>query len=236
GQFGIRISESRQFVIKLAGNKSSLSRSDIENYFKGLILSRMSDMIATYMSQKKINIFEINTYLEDMSNEAVEKIRPAFANFGIEPLNFYFGSVNTVDDDEGIKKLKNAMAERASMNVMGYNYQQMRSFDVMEAAAKNEGGSGMMNAGVGLGAGMGMGSAIGQMAAQMGQYINPNASQQAQVQQTQSQAGVCPSCGKAIQDGAMFCMYCGARLACSKCGAKLIPGAKFCPQCGNQVQ
>lgn len=243
GQFGIRISESRQFVIKLAGNKSSLSRSDIENYFKGLILSRMSDMIATYMSQKKINIFEINTYLEDMSNEAVEKIRPAFANFGIEPLNFYFGSVNTVDDDEGIKKLKNAMAERASMNVMGYNYQQMRSFDVMEAAAKNEGGSGMMNAGVGLGAGMGMGSAIGQMAAQMGQYINPNASQpqsqQAQAQpqvQAQSQAGVCPSCGKPVQDGAMFCMYCGARLACSKCGAKLIPGAKFCPQCGNQVQ
>ena len=105
-----------------------------------------------------------------MSNEAVEKIRPVFANYGIEPLNFYFGSVNTVDDDEGIKKLKTAMAERASMNVMGYNYQQMRSFDVMEAAAKNEGGSGMLNAGVGLGAGMGMGGAIGQMAAQMGQY------------------------------------------------------------------
>ena len=32
GQFGIRISESRQFVIKLAGNKSSLSRSDIERF------------------------------------------------------------------------------------------------------------------------------------------------------------------------------------------------------------
>ena len=173
-----------------------------------------------------------------MSNEAVEKIRPAFAAYGIEPLNFYFGSVNTVDEDEGIKKLKNAMSERASMNVMGYNYQQMRSFDVMEAAAKNEGGSGMMNAGVGLGAGMGMGSAIGQMAAQMGQFINPNASQsQSQhVQAQPAQQGVCPSCGKAVQEGAMFCMYCGARLACSKCGAKLIPGAKFCPQCGNQVQ
>ncbi|MBQ9419621.1 MAG: SPFH domain-containing protein, partial [Synergistaceae bacterium] len=173
GQFGLRVSESRQFVLKLAGNKTELTRADIENYFKGLILSRMGDMISTYIAHKKINIFEINAYLEDMSNEAVDKIRAEFMNFGIEPLNFYFGSVNVLDDDEGIKKLKSAMSERATMNVIGYNYQQKRSFDVLDAAAKNEGGSSLIGAGVGLGAGIGMAGPIGQMAAQMNQYINP---------------------------------------------------------------
>lgn len=231
GQFGIRVKESRQFVIKLAGNKSSLSRSDIESYFKGLILSKMGDMIATYIAQKKINIFEINAYIEDMSNEAVEKIRPDFANYGIEPLNFFFGSVNVVDDDEGIKKLKQALSERASMNVMGYNYQQKRSFDVLENAAKNEGGASLTGAGVGLGAGLGMGGAIGQMAAQMNQYVNP----QMQPQPAQNSGLTCPSCGKPVPNGAKFCSECGARLVCPKCNAALVPGAKFCPQCGNQL-
>ena len=245
GQFGLRVSESRQFVLKLAGNKSSLTRADVETYFKGLILSRMGDMISTYIAHKKVNIFEISAYLEDMSNEAVEKIRPEFEAFGIEPLNFYFGSVNILDDDEGIKKLKAAMSERAAMNVMGYSYQQKRSFDVMETAAKNEGGSGLLNAGVGLGTGMGMGTAFGQMASQMGQYINPNAQPQpAQPAQPQTppvpQTGastVCPSCGQPVPSGAKFCMNCGAKLSavCPKCGSQLMPGAKFCMNCGQQV-
>ncbi|MBQ6434741.1 MAG: zinc-ribbon domain-containing protein, partial [Synergistaceae bacterium] len=176
--------------------------------------------------------------------EAVEKLRPDFANFGIEAINFYFGSVNIVDDDEGIKKLKAAMSERATMNVMGYNDQQKRSFDVLESAAKNEGGSSLLGAGVGLGAGMGMGGTIGQMASQMNQYINPQQQpqqnnipvQQPQTQTQNSPTGIkCPSCGKDLMPGAMFCMYCGARLNCAKCGQPLIPGAKFCPNCGNQI-
>lgn len=226
GQFGIRINNGRQFVLKLAGGKSSITRSDVENYFKGLILSRMGDMLATYIAHKKITVFEIAAYLEDMSGEAAEKIRPEFSDYGIETLNFYFGSVNTVDDDEGIKKLRQAMSERASMNVMGYTYQQKRSFDVLESAAGNEGGSGLLNAGVGLGAGMGMGGAIGQMASQMGQYLNPNA---------QAQGSACPSCGKSVAAGAKFCPECGARLVCPECGSALVPGAKFCPECGHKL-
>jgi len=244
GQFGLRVSESRQFVLKLAGNKSELTRTDIENYFKGLILAKMGDLISTYIAQKKVNIFEINSYLEDMSNEAVEKIRSEFTNYGIEPLNFYFGSVNILDDDEGIKKLKSAMSERASMNVIGYNYQQQRSFDVLEKAAKNEGGSSLLGAGVGLGAGMGMGGAIGQMAAQMGQYINPQG--QAPQAPVTSQAtpnpspiasnsqSVCPSCGQPVMSGAKFCSNCGAKLVCPNCGQAITPGAKFCSNCGNK--
>ena len=249
GQFGLRVSESRQFVLKLAGNKTELTRSDIESYFKGLILSKMGDMISTYIAHKKINVFEINAYLEDMSNEAVDKIRAEFMNFGIEPLNFYFGSVNVLDDDEGIKKLKSAMSERASMNVIGYNYQQQRSFDVLEAAAKNEGGSSLLGAGVGLGAGMGMAGPIGQMAAQMNQYINPTATPPAPPAApaptpttptpTSSllppPSSTCPSCGQPVSEGSKFCPNCGARLVCPNCGNALIPGAKFCPNCGNKI-
>ena len=56
------------------------------------------------------------------------------------------------------------------MDIIGFNYQQERSFEVMQAAAVNEGSAGsQMGAGVGAGMGIGMGAAMGgQMGGMMG--------------------------------------------------------------------
>ena len=159
GQFGIRVKESRQFLLKLAGTRVQITREDLVNSFRGLLLSRIGDMIATYISQKKITIFDINAYLQDMSDEATEALRPAFDEYGIESVNFFFGSINVPDDDEAVKDLKRAMSERARMDLKGYSYQQERSFDVLEATAQNTGdggGGSLMGAGVGLGQGVGV--------------------------------------------------------------------------------
>ena len=134
------------------------------------------------------------------------------------------------------------MAERAAMNVMGYNYQQKRSFDVLLAAAKNEGGNSMLGAGVGLGAGMGIGGAVAQMAAQINPFLNtppqpaPASDSSSPSQHSQpSQTITCPVCGSNTSEGAMFCSQCGARLVCEGCGKTLTAGAKFCPYCGKQI-
>ncbi len=245
GQFGIRITESRKFLLKLAGSKTQITRDDLVNYFRGLLLSRMGDMLATYIAKKKVSIFEINAYLRDMSDEAVGEIKPVLEEYGIEPVNFYFGSVNVPDDDESVRELKRAMTERARMNLKGYTYQQERSFDVLQTAAGNTGGEGggsLMNAGVGLGTGMGLGGAIGQMASQMGNYINPNLNNNNLNNNMQGAAPAltCPKCGKPYAQGSAFCPSCGAALAeakkfCANCGAELDASMKFCPKCGKQA-
>ncbi|MBQ6113233.1 MAG: zinc-ribbon domain-containing protein, partial [Synergistaceae bacterium] len=84
---------------------------------------------------------------------------------------------------------------------------------------------------VGLGAGLGMGGTFGQMASQMGQYINPQNS----ASTPQASGSVCPSCGQPVAAGAKFCSNCGAKLVCSNCGNAIVPGAKFCPNCGHQI-
>lgn len=254
GQFGVRIAESRKFLLKLAGSRSQITRDDLVSAFRGLLLSRMGDMIATYISQKKITIFDINAYLRDMSDEAVGEIRPVFEDYGIEPVNFFFGSINVPEDDEAVQDLKRAMSERARMDLKGYTYQQERSFDVLETAASSGGeGGGLMGAGVGLGAGMGMGGAIGQMAAQMGQYVNPNAQPPfpapggAPVILTPQPGVPCPKCGKPCPSGGAFCPSCGTPLtpppaaetaparACPKCGKGCPPDSAFCPSCGTRL-
>ena len=247
GQFGIRVKESRQFLLKLAGTRVQITREDLVNSFRGLLLSRIGDMIATYISQKKITIFDINAYLQDMSDEATEALRPAFDEYGIESVNFFFGSINVPDDNEAVKDLKRAMSERARMDLKGYSYQQERSFDVLEATAQNTGdggGGSLMGAGVGLGAGMGLGGAIGQMAAQMGQYVTQGTQPASPPVASAASEASCPRCGKPCPPASSFCPACGARLAeeenqapastrnCPKCGKPCAEDGKFCPHCG----
>ena len=257
GQFGVRITESRKFLLKLAGSRTRITREDLVSAFRGLLLSRMGDMIATYVSQKKITVFDISAYLRDMSDEAVEEIRPVFEEYGIEPVNFFFGSINVPEDDEAVRDLKRAMSEKARMDLKGYTYQQERSFEVLETAAGSggDGGGGLMGAGVGLGAGMGLGGAIGQMAAQMGQYVNPNAATppnppaSAPTAPTPpasapNEAASCPRCGRACPPDSAFCPLCGTSLTpppqtggrvCPKCGKDCPPDSAFCPGCGTRL-
>ena len=260
GQFGVRIRDSRKFLLKLVGTRTRLTRDELIDSFRGLLLSRIGDMVASYITLRKINIFDISAYLKDMSDEAVEEVRPVFEEYGIEPTNFFLGSVNVPEDDEAVQDLKKAMSERARMNVMGYNYQQMRSFDAMEemaqASGSGDGGGGgnpLLGAGMGLGAGLGMGGAFGQMASQMGQFLNssPTGAQQQPVPTPAAPGGpatpsptpsspsasrACPKCGKACGEG-RFCPSCGASLtpSCPHCGAKIDADARFCSQCGKPI-
>ncbi len=47
----------------------------------------------------------------------------------------------------------------------------------------------------------------------------------------------CPSCGKAVREGAKFCNECGTPLAqaCPGCGQPYQPGQKFCEECGGRL-
>ena len=64
-----------------------------------------------------------------------------------------------------------ALAQKRAQE--GYSYQQERQFDVLGAAASNEGGAGqMMGAGMGLGMGVGIGGAFGQQMGNIAGVMN----------------------------------------------------------------
>ncbi len=53
---------------------------------------------------------------------------------------------------------------------------------------------------------------------------------------------ICPRCGKTVDHGFKFCMYCGEKLGsapaqqlCRNCGKPIQPGNKFCVTCGTPV-
>ena len=237
GQFGIRIENSKQFLVKLVGSLPVFDKTNIVKYFRGLYLTKVKDAISSYLVHKQISIMEINAYIEELSDYLQEKMQPVLEEYGIELINFYVNDISVPEDDTAVMKLKDALAKKAEMNIIGYNYQQERSFDTLEGAAKNQGTSGnLMGAGLGLGMGVTMGGAVGGQFGSIAQTLDTNA----------KDTKICPSCGAIMPGNKRFCADCGCdtdktvdekakdTVKCSNCGFEYKNNVKFCPECGDK--
>lgn len=232
GQFGIQVEDSRKFLIKLIGTQTYFDKEALVSYFRGLLMMNINEIISSYLVHKKISILEINAYAAEISKHVEERIRPTFQENGIRLLNFFVSSINTPEVDPSTIRLRDALAKKAEMDIIGYTYQQQRTFDTLEGAAKNEGGSGadLMGAGIGMGMGFGLGGSVGNQVAGMAQQLNIGA-----------KTKTCPNCRTATAPEANFCIACGYSFQtaatemkmCHECGKPIPDGAKFCPHCGD---
>lgn len=176
GQYGIRVTNPRLFLETLIGSMGSFSSEQIEQFYKGRIISALNTLLAQQIVTNGVSILDINTLLLTMSDSINEQLNQLLGRYGVSIIEFSIMSVTFPQDDDSVIKLKEAKDLAARLSITGRDvYQMERSFNVLEAAANNEGTGGqMMGLGVGLGAGVGVGNAVGNIA---GQYINTNPSQ-----------------------------------------------------------
>lgn len=239
GMFGIQIEDAKKFLVKLVGTAPGFDEESIVKYFRGLYITKVKDAIATYVVKKSISVLEINAYIDELSVHMKSRIEPEMADYGIKLANFYVNEISTPEDDSAVQKLKAALAKKAEMNIIGYSYQQERSFDTMDSAVQNDslGAAPFMGAGMGIGMGVGVGGAVAGAMSDLAKQVS--------VSDTSPQIE-CPKChAKAVQ-GQRFCGSCGFDMQkrpedgsekvakCSNCGAT-ISGSKFCPECGKKI-
>jgi len=233
GQFGIQIEDSRRFLIKLVGTMPFFNKDTLTDYFKGLYITRVKDRLSSCLVSSKISVLEINSHLNEISKFLAEELEAEFSEYGIKIENFFVNDINVPENDPAVIKLKEALAKRAEMDILGYNYQQERTFDTLDTAAGNQGAAGtVMGAGMGLGLGFGFGGAMGNAANNMENVMS-----------TKEEMKECPSCHASIAASLKFCSQCGADTQkpasgdkkCSSCGTPFADGTKFCPGCGKKL-
>lgn len=252
GQTAFHISDSRRFVVKVAGMMNEYTADTLKKTIKGLIMAPIKECIAQTIIENRVSILEITPRLSEISEKIQAKLNERIGDLGIEIDHFTVNAIMARDGDlDALKKAKSDMLsgmnvadiEAYKMQVMsearakaraveGYTYADERRFDVLEGAAKNAGAGGLAGVGVGLGVGAGVGREIGKMAGEM--------TAQTPTQAPTASAGcTCSQCGEAIPDGAKFCMNCGTPRPtakfCPQCGAKANSGAKFCMECGTKL-
>lgn len=163
GQFGIEVVDPKKFLTRTVGVLPKFGEEDIKNYFKGVYITKVKDNISQYIIKQNISILHINAYLDEISEFVKEKTKAIFDKYGIRLLNFNINDISVPENDPAVAQLKAALAKRAEMDIVGYNYAQERSFDTMQMATDNPSSeqNSVMGAGIGMGVGMGVGGAIG---------------------------------------------------------------------------
>lgn len=244
GQYGVQVAHTRKFLVKLVGTMPDFDQDRLRDYLRGMILSIAKSTIAKEIVQKKTSILEIATQLVELSAAIRADLEAKLDEFGLKLVNFFVNAINVREDDPSIVRLRDAMAKRAEMDIIGFSYQQERSLDVLQAAAGNQGNAGaLMGAGMGLGAGLAVGGSIGQGFQGISSALNtapPQPTSKLPPPEPALAYPPCPQCkAPRANPNARFCDACGTQFAstpaCAACGTQLSPSAKFCPACGTRV-
>lgn len=165
GQYGFCIHNAELFMSKLIGNMPSFGEEQLQAYFRGILLMKLTDIIAKKIINDKIEVLKILTHLSEISSYCENELKSHFATYGIDIILFNIISINIPENDVSLNEIKKAKNLSARLKITGReNYSLERSFDVMDKAVGNENGTGaaFINAGLGFGASLNMGKHMGE--------------------------------------------------------------------------
>ncbi|MBV7333861.1 SPFH domain-containing protein [Chloroflexi bacterium TSY] len=156
GQYTMQVSEPKRFVDQIVGTQGLYRTPQIEDYLRGVIISRMTDVLGENMT----SIFDLPALYDEIGAAMRAKVQDDFAAMGISLKQFMIVSINPTEETA------KAIDERASMGAIGnldayMKYKTARA--VGDAAQQPGGGTGE---GLGLGAGIGMGAGMAGMISQ----------------------------------------------------------------------
>jgi len=159
GRYSMAITDPQLFVTKIVGTQGLYQTSQITDYLRGIIVSRLTDLLG----ESKAGLFDLPALFDEMNAAVRVKVAEDFAALGITVKAMYIQSISPTEETA------KAIDERASMSAIGdmQKYLQFQAARAMGDAARAGGEAGSaMGTGVGLGAGIGVGAGMAGMISQ----------------------------------------------------------------------
>jgi membrane protease subunit (stomatin/prohibitin family) len=156
GSYAVQVADPQLFVNKIVGTQGIYRTSDIQGFFRSMILTKLNDLVG----EMGKSVLVLSGMAEELMAGVRAKGAEEFASRGILLTSIYVEYVGPTEETA------KAIDERAAMGAIGdmRAYLQFQAARGMRDAAQQPGGT--AGAGVGLGAGVGMGAAMAQMMTQ----------------------------------------------------------------------
>lgn len=250
GQYGLMVTDSEKFMIKMVGTKDVFTESDMLSQAFGEFATKTKSAIIKFMTMQGIGFKSISGHLDALSEYIKQNVLSYWEDYGLTMTKFYVTEVSIDTDTPEGQKVSKALASQASMHITGHSWQQEQMFDMADKAidtagsiAHGAGGGGllasimamnMMNGT--MGGGMPAGSMM------QPQHSGPTFGGGSQMQGGQMQGGgarmvYCANCSKKHLTTERFCPHCGSEYnPCPKCGSDNLKTAKRCISCGSPLQ
>jgi membrane protease subunit (stomatin/prohibitin family) len=154
GNYAMEVDDPQLFVNKIVGARGLYTTSEIDDYLRGIIVSRFTD----FLGEAGVSLFDLPRMYDELSAGTRSRVADDFAAVGVDLKAFYIQSITTTEETQ------KAIDERAAMGAIGdmQSYLKFKTARAMgEAAAA--GGEGAAQTGLGLGAGVGLGALMAQM-------------------------------------------------------------------------
>jgi membrane protease subunit (stomatin/prohibitin family) len=251
GEMSLRVEDSRKLLVKIVGTESGITQQSFVQKMRAFLMIRIKNHLASYIKERKINIFEIDEHLLTMSEALFEQFKPDFFDYGVSIERFFVTAIVKPEEDHNYRRFKELhfrqyadVAEaklRQQTGIIDQETQKQRMVLEAEGLAQKralEGYTYQDQRGFDVAERVASNEAVGQMS-NLGVGLGMMAGVGGAVGQTvggmmQNTMGNLVGGASTANSGKQTEI--GAETApCTKCGKPLPPNAKFCLECGQQV-
>lgn len=106
GEMSLRAEDSRKLLVKLVGTENNLDQANLACYFRAFLMTKVKSYIAQVIREQKINIFEIDEKLNDISVVLHKMLQPDFLEYGVSLERFFLTVIVKPDGDESYERFK----------------------------------------------------------------------------------------------------------------------------------
>jgi membrane protease subunit (stomatin/prohibitin family) len=106
GEMTLRVEDSRKLLVKVVGSEHGISQSELVQKFRAFLMTRVKTYLVRMIRDRKLDIFEIDAYLTEMSESLRLVIAPDFLDYGVVLEKFFVTTIVKPEEDRAYQKFK----------------------------------------------------------------------------------------------------------------------------------
>ena len=145
GSILLRIEDPASLVLQVVGKKKQMSKDELKDFLMPSIERSLKEYIAEKIKEGTLDVFNIETILVEASNQTKESLEVLFERFGLKVIEFFIQGIEVIGDNPEYKKIKESLADAASLRIRakaasdtkGF-YQEEKALNALNKAAEKD--------------------------------------------------------------------------------------------------